>query len=190
VLVALRDKEELLLYISATPQVISAVLVVEREGGRQRRWKPGPREGGATKGCGKVANPGPWDHSGQAFKATSTRAAPGVLCERGTPRRKGALPAGTEDVVRHPHGVPKAVALFPSASGHYGYLIPPWPHPLELEGTGHTVSGQSNWSSLVCSSCPGMQSRVMPSPTLLACHNVGVSSDSSLTPAGHPSKAT
>jgi hypothetical protein len=49
VLVAPCDKEELLLYISATPQVICAVLIVEREEEDPREGSPdpgrrGPRE--------------------------------------------------------------------------------------------------------------------------------------------------
>jgi hypothetical protein len=62
------------------------------------------------------------------------RATLGVLRERGTLRGERVLPAGTEDVVCHPHGVPQAAALFPSTSGHCGYLVPPWTHPQESRG--------------------------------------------------------
>jgi hypothetical protein len=64
------------------------------------------------------------------------RATPGVLRKQGTPRCESALPAGVEDVVHHPHGIPQAVALFPSTSGHCGYLVPPQPHPQESRGDG------------------------------------------------------
>jgi hypothetical protein len=58
VLVAPRDKEELLLYISATPQVVSAVLVAERKEARDdaevtlHGWHPGS----ATPHPGVYAN--------------------------------------------------------------------------------------------------------------------------------------